>query len=129
MAVNKNKEDAATVGRAIYEEKILPKLGPDDQGKVVVIDVNSGDYEIADQHMTAATRLRERQPEAYTWAERVGFPTVHRMPFRFTYGSLPINEMKRRRQERHDQGQSGDSDGAAGTGPAMTAHTDLHREE
>ena len=89
MAVNKSGDDAAIVGRAIYNEKILPTLGPEDKGKVVVIDVNSGDYEIADKHMTADTRLRERQPEAYTWAERVGFSAVHRMPFRFTYGSFP----------------------------------------
>ena len=99
MAVNKNKEDAATVGRAIYNEKILPTLGPEHKGKVVVIDVNSGDYEIADKHITADRHLRERQPEAYTWAERVGFPTVHRMPFRFTYGSFPHTG-----KSKHDKG-------------------------
>ena len=100
MPDNKNKkEDTATIGRAIYNEKILPKLGQEYKGKVVVIDVNSGDYEIADKHITADTRLRERQPEAYTWAERVGFPTVHRMPFRFTYGSFPHTG-----ESKHDKG-------------------------
>ena len=48
MAVK--KEDAATVGRAIYNEKIRDTLGPEDKGKVVVIDIYSGDYEIDDQH-------------------------------------------------------------------------------
>ena len=92
MPDNKHeKEDTADIGRAIYNEKILPKLGPEYKGKVVVIDVNSGDYEIADKLITADTRLRERQPEAYIWAERVGFPTVHRLPFRYTYGSFPHN--------------------------------------
>lgn len=99
MAVNKSGDDAATVGRAIYNENILPTLGPEHKGKVVVIDVNSGDYEIADKHMTADTRLRERQPEAYTWAERVGFPAVFRMPFRYTYGSFPHSG-----KSKHDQG-------------------------
>ena len=89
MAVNKSGDDAAIVGRAIYNEKILPKLGPERKGKVVVIDVNSGDYEIADKDLTATLRLRERRPDAYTWAERVGFPAVFRMPFRYTYGSFP----------------------------------------
>ena len=103
MPDNKNeKEDTADIGRAIYNEKILPKLGPEYKGKVVVIDVNSGDYEIADKHMTAATRLRERRPDAYTWAERVGFPGVYRLGFRATYGSLPINEIKRLREKRRD---------------------------
>ena len=44
MAVK--KKDAAAIGRAIYENHILPKMKPEDRGKVVVIDVNSGDYEI-----------------------------------------------------------------------------------
>ena len=41
--------DVAATGRAIYNEKIRDTLGPEDKGKVVVIDVNSGDYEIADK--------------------------------------------------------------------------------
>ena len=72
MAVNKSGGDAAAVGSAIYQEKILPTLGPEHKGKVVVIDVNSGDYEIADKSLTATLRLLERQPEAYTWAETGG---------------------------------------------------------
>ena len=32
MAVNKNKEDAATVESAIYNKKILPKLAPGNVG-------------------------------------------------------------------------------------------------
>jgi hypothetical protein len=75
MAVK--KEDAATVGRAIYNEKIRDTLGPEDKGKVVVIDIYSGDYEIADQHFTAHLRLLERRPDAFTWAERVGYPAVY----------------------------------------------------
>ena len=99
MAVNKSGDDAAIVGRAIYNEKILPTLGPEHKGKVVVIDVNSGDYEIADKHMTAAIRLRERQPEAYTWAERVGSRGVYHMGFRYTYGSFPHDG-----KDKHDKG-------------------------
>ena len=43
-----NEEDAPAIGRAIYHEKIRPTLGPEHKGKIVVIDVKSGDYEIAD---------------------------------------------------------------------------------
>ena len=49
-----NEEDAPAIGRAIYREKIHPTLGPEHKGKIVVIDVKSGDYEIADRHITAA---------------------------------------------------------------------------
>ena len=70
--------DAAATGRAIYE-KLRARLEAEEWGRVVVIDVKSGDYEIAEDHLAAALRLRERQPGAYTWAERVGYPTVTRL--------------------------------------------------
>ena len=78
-----NKEDAPAIGRAIYREKIHPTLGPEHKGKVVVIDVKSGDYEIADRHMTASRQLRKRRPDAFTWAERVGYPAVYHMGSRY----------------------------------------------
>ena len=56
------REDASFVGRAIYKEKILPLLKADDKGKVVVIDVNSGDYEIDYDDAAAMFRLIERRP-------------------------------------------------------------------
>ena len=77
MAVN--KADIATTGRAIYHEKILPTLEPEDVNKLVVIDVNSGDYEIDAEDTAALARLLERRPDAYTWLERVGHPAAYHM--------------------------------------------------
>ena len=71
--------DQAAVGHAIYREKIRDTLGPDDQGKLVVIDTASGDYEIDTDHITALLRLRQRHPNARTWMERVGHPAAHHM--------------------------------------------------
>ena len=73
------EDNAPAIGRAIYREKIHPNLGPEHKGKVVVIDVKSGDYEIADRHITAARRLRERRPDAFTWEERVDVPVTYRV--------------------------------------------------
>lgn len=77
------RDDAPVAGRAMYEEKILPLLKSDDRGKVVVIDVNSGDYEIDSDDAAALFRLLERRPDAFTWTERVGYPVAHRMGFGF----------------------------------------------
>ena len=74
-----NKENAPTVGHAIYREKIRPTLGPEHKGKVVVIDVKSGDYEIADRHIDAGSKLRKRRPDAFTWEERVDVPITYRV--------------------------------------------------
>ena len=51
---------AAAAGRTIYE-KLRARLEAEEWGRVVVIDVKSGDYEIAENHLVAALRLRERQ--------------------------------------------------------------------
>ena len=79
-------EDAAAIGRAIYNEKIRDTLGPEYKGKIVVIDVNSGDYEIADKDIEATKRLLRRRPDAYTWAERVG----SRAPYRIGGGGVRL---------------------------------------
>ena len=86
MAV-KNR-DAAAIGREIYENRILPRMKPEDRGKVVVIDVKSGDYEIGYDDAAAMFSLLERRPDAFTWSERVGYPAVHRMGFAFNHSSL-----------------------------------------
>ena len=84
------REDVAAVGRVIYRDKILPLMKAGDKGKVVVIDVNSGDYEIGLDDAVAMFRLLERHPDAFTWAERVGYPAVHRIGFSLTYQGLEI---------------------------------------
>ena len=58
---------------SIYREKIKPGLTEADIGKFVVIDVNSGDYEIAERDVEATGALKKRQPDACTYAIRVGY--------------------------------------------------------
>ena len=79
-----NQADVAAAGQAIYCEKIRDALGPDDKGKVVVIDISSGDYEIDTDHLAALQRVRQRHPEARTWTVRVGHPAAYSMG-----GTLP----------------------------------------
>ncbi len=73
----KNDEiDIATVGRAMYEE-IRGELEATQKGKVVVIDVKSGDYEIGDNDLEATLRMFERKPNALTWGEKIGYPAIY----------------------------------------------------
>ncbi len=80
MAVE--REDIATVGQAMYEQ-MRAEMEATQWGRVVVIDVNSGDYEIADDDLTATLRMFERRPNALTWGELVGYPAIYYMPQRF----------------------------------------------
>ena len=49
-------------GEKIYEERIKPLVEPQENGKFIVIDIESGDYELDDEMLVASDRLRERRP-------------------------------------------------------------------
>jgi hypothetical protein len=49
------------------------------KGKIVVIDVKSGDYEIGDNDLDTTLRLFERRPNVLTWGERLGYPVMYDM--------------------------------------------------
>lgn len=78
-------EEFAKRGEEIYERDILPRLGPDDQGKAVASEVETGDFEVDKNEVVAAHRLRERHPTAVFWFRRVG----SRYFYRFGVPLLP----------------------------------------
>ena len=64
--------EIATRGEAIYRERIAPRVESAKKGSFVVIDVESGDYEIGEQDAVATRRLLQRRPSAVTYGVRVG---------------------------------------------------------
>ena len=67
-----SKEEFARRGDAIYEKYIEPGLKPKDKGKFVAIDIETGDFEIADEQLAASQGLRVRVPDAQIWMKRAG---------------------------------------------------------
>jgi hypothetical protein len=72
-------EEIAQRGQEIYEQEILPKVEPGNKGKLVVINVETGDYEMDADPVAAAKRARARFPDASLFTVRVGYPTAYRM--------------------------------------------------
>lgn len=72
------KDEFARRGDAFYEQEIRPQLKPEDDGKFLAIDIESGMYEMDDDEWEAGNRLRTRIPEAQIWIVRVGSRHVHR---------------------------------------------------
>jgi hypothetical protein len=72
------KEEHARLGTEIYRQRVWSNVEASDHGKIVAIDVESGEFEIADQTVEAAERLLARCPDAQIWFVRVGHPGVHR---------------------------------------------------
>jgi hypothetical protein len=79
-------EEVARRGAEMYQRQVKPQMQPSDKGKVVALDIDSGEFEVADDSLTACQRLRERRPDAQIWCERVGFLAVRR------FGGRPIPE-------------------------------------
>ena len=66
-------EETARLGDEIYERDIRRQVEDDHHGAIVAIDVDSGDFAIADTALAAADALRERRPAPDVWAVRVGY--------------------------------------------------------
>ncbi len=67
-----SKEEYARRGDAIYERDIKPKLKPEDQGKFIVIDIETGEYELDADSGTVGDGILERRPDAQLQVLRVG---------------------------------------------------------
>ena len=74
-----SREEYARWGEAIYQNDIRPLVEVGNKGKVVAIDIESGQYEMAEDSMTAADRLLARRPDAQIWFVRIGHPALHRI--------------------------------------------------
>src|SRR5688500_8292363 len=66
--------------REIYHRDLKDKLEPDFTGKYILIDVDSGDYEIGEKtDLALSATLRKRHPNARLHLLRIGFPAAGRM--------------------------------------------------
>ncbi|MBC7526574.1 MAG: hypothetical protein H7308_03395 [Chthonomonadaceae bacterium] len=73
------KDDIGTRAEEIYRALLRDLLEkPENLGKLVSIDVESGDYELEiEGEMEAANRLRTRHPSARVFGLRIGYKTAY----------------------------------------------------
>ena len=69
----------AARGARIYDERLRSILEPAHNGKYVVIDVETGDYELDADHLAASDRAAAKRPGAPLYAARVGFKSLGRV--------------------------------------------------
>ena len=81
------------MGEAIYEEQSRTRIGTVEKATYVVIDIETGDYEIDPRDSAATRRLLERNPDAATNWVRVG----RRAAYRHVGGSGCLNAVIRGR--------------------------------
>ncbi|MEH2022534.1 hypothetical protein [Nostoc sp.] len=49
----------------------------DNIGKIIAINITTGDYEIDNDFIVACYRLQTKQPNAIIWTERIGYDAVY----------------------------------------------------
>lgn len=74
--------EIAKRGNDIYDRVIGSRFEPTSGGKFVVIDVESGDFEVDENEVAATDRLLARHPKAELFLRRIGSPFARRFGYR-----------------------------------------------
>lgn len=73
----KRRENSSASGRPLYERVVKPKLKPEDDGKFVAVDANTGEFEVDVDDYAVVETLLHRLPDAEVWLERAGHSTAY----------------------------------------------------
>ena len=81
---NYTSKEVASRGESIYRREIRHKVNPKHKGKFLVIDIETGEYEMNTDDLVATKRLLAKHPNAVVYGLQIGCPTAYRIggPFR-----------------------------------------------
>jgi hypothetical protein len=69
-----SSEQIAQRGKTLYQQQIRSQVETaENLGKMVIIDVETGDYEIDDTGLEAARKLHAKHPDAALYGIRIGY--------------------------------------------------------
>ncbi len=66
-------------GQRLYDQRIRHEVDAANQGKFLVLDIETGEYEISASDLKAMQRVRSANPDAALYVIRIGFPTAYRL--------------------------------------------------
>ena len=71
-------EEITQRGKELYDSQIRSQVEtPENIGKIVSINIETGEYEIGDDLIVTSLKLRSKQSDAALWSERIGFNAVY----------------------------------------------------
>jgi hypothetical protein len=71
--------EIAEKGQALYEREVQGSLVASDAGKFLVLDIETGDYELDADDLAAVKRARAKHPDGAFYVLRVGHPAAYRL--------------------------------------------------
>ncbi len=82
--VKYSAQEVARRGEAIYEQQIRAQIDEaQHKGKFLVLDIETGDYELDASDLAATKRALARRPDAVLYGLRIGYETPYRLGGRF----------------------------------------------
>ena len=66
-----SKEEFAQRGDELYESQIRLQVEAGNHGRIVAIDLETGDFEVDSSEIAACDRLEVRRPDAQIWIVRI----------------------------------------------------------
>lgn len=70
-----NPKEIATRGKEIYETQLKSQLEPQNIGKFLVIDIETGAYEMDENNLAASLRAFDKKPDGIRFGMRIGYRT------------------------------------------------------
>ena len=70
-------QEVESRGEAIYERQIRQQVESSHTGEFVVIDIETGEYELDSDDLQATKRALAKRPQAVLYGLRVGYPTAY----------------------------------------------------
>ena len=77
--INYTPSEVESRGEGIYDRQIRDKVELKHKGRFLVIDIETGEYEIDADDLVATKRLLVKRPNAVIYGIRIGFPTAYRI--------------------------------------------------
>jgi hypothetical protein len=75
----RTSEEIVRLGEERYQRELQGKVEPLHEGKFLVLDVDTGDYEIDADEVAALRRAMARRPDGARFIKRIGYPAAHRL--------------------------------------------------
>ena len=79
-------DEIARRGQELYEQRIRAEVETDNQGKFLVLDIETGAYEVDEDERVALKRIQTKHPGAALYMLRIGYSAAYRLGGQFRVG-------------------------------------------
>ncbi len=72
-------EEIVKRGEALYNQQIRAEVKTGNEGKFLVLDIETGAYEVDEDELAAVQRAKAKNPDAVLYILRIGYATAYRL--------------------------------------------------